>query len=101
MCPPTVRPGVWLKVSQIDGVRPSSVAAPSIWYAAVAAPHRKSAREGDRALRVEQADALAGCWVGHDLTAPSMIPPMIWRPNSDEHDNSGSVAIAVPAKICE
>ena len=25
------RPGVWLKVSQIDGVRPSSATAPSIW----------------------------------------------------------------------
>ena len=33
-------PGVWLKVSQIEGVRPSSAAAPSIWYAAVAAPQR-------------------------------------------------------------
>lgn len=35
-------PGVWLKVSQIDGVRPISRAPPSIWYAAVAVPHRKS-----------------------------------------------------------
>jgi hypothetical protein len=35
-------PGVWLKVSQIDGVRPSSRTAPSIWYADVAAPHRKA-----------------------------------------------------------
>ena len=32
------RPGVAAKVSQIEGPRPSSVAAPSIWYAAVAAP---------------------------------------------------------------
>src|SRR5450756_1058524 len=40
--PPSTRPGVWLKVSQMDGPRPSSVTAPSIWYDAVAAPHRKS-----------------------------------------------------------
>ncbi len=36
---PRVRPaGVWLKVSQIDGPRPSSLAAPSIWYAASPRP---------------------------------------------------------------
>src|SRR5690606_18315906 len=40
--PPAVRPGVWLKVSQMDGVRPSSRTAPSIWYAEVAAPQRKT-----------------------------------------------------------
>ncbi|CAM5603028.1 hypothetical protein STENM223S_02357 [Streptomyces tendae] len=40
--PPAVFPGVWLKVSQIEGVRPSSRTAPSIWYAEVAAPHRKA-----------------------------------------------------------
>src|ERR1700729_2439026 len=32
--------GVWLNVSQIDGPLPSASGAPSIWYAAVAAPHR-------------------------------------------------------------
>ena len=42
MSPFQVRPGVWLKVSQMEGPRPSSWAAPSIWYAAVAAPSRKS-----------------------------------------------------------
>jgi hypothetical protein len=31
-------PGVLLKVSQIDGVRPSSSNAPSTWYDAVADP---------------------------------------------------------------
>src|SRR5262245_14528753 len=36
-------PGVRLKVSQIDAVRPPSAAAPSIWYAAVAAPQTKPA----------------------------------------------------------
>src|ERR1700722_3970759 len=41
--PPRTLPGVWLNVSQIDGPRPSVVAAPSIWYAAVAAPQTKSA----------------------------------------------------------
>jgi hypothetical protein len=35
-------PGVWLKVSQIEGVRPSSRTAPSIWYAEVAEPQRKA-----------------------------------------------------------
>src|SRR6202042_1814593 len=35
-----VLPGVWLNVSQIDGPFPSASGAPSIWYAAVAAPHR-------------------------------------------------------------
>jgi len=34
-------PGVRLKVSQIDGSRPSSAAAPSTWYAAVADPNVK------------------------------------------------------------
>lgn len=40
--PPAVLPGVWLNVSQIEGVRPSSRTAPSIWYAEVAAPQRKA-----------------------------------------------------------
>ena len=39
--PPRTAPGVWLKVSQIDGPRPSSATAPSIWYAAVAVPNWK------------------------------------------------------------
>src|SRR3712207_3714105 len=33
-------PGVWEKVSQMEGPRPSSSTAPSIWYEAVAAPHK-------------------------------------------------------------
>src|SRR5579863_6237788 len=41
--PPRTLPGVWLKVSQTDGPRPSAVAPPSIWYAAVAAPQTKPA----------------------------------------------------------
>ena len=35
-------PGTRQNVSQIDGARPSSATAPSIWYAAVAAPQTKS-----------------------------------------------------------
>ena len=36
-----VLPGVCENVSQIDGPRPSSLAAPSIWYADAAKPHVK------------------------------------------------------------
>ena len=43
MSPSTTAPGTRQKVSQMEAVRPSSVAAPSIWYAAVAAPHRNPA----------------------------------------------------------
>jgi hypothetical protein len=39
--PPRTLPGVWLNVSQTDRPRPSSATAPSIWYAAVAAPQVK------------------------------------------------------------
>ena len=39
-------PGVWLKVSQIDGPRPSAWTAPSIWYEAVAVPQRKPGGKG-------------------------------------------------------
>ena len=39
--PPSVFPGVWLNTSQIDGLRPSSATAPSIWYEAVALPNTK------------------------------------------------------------
>ena len=54
---PRPRPGCSLKVSQMDGVRPSVAAAPSIWYAAVAAPQRKPS--GKRAPR-------SGCGAGLD-----------------------------------
>src|SRR5207302_8810536 len=39
--PSWILPGVWAKVSQMDGPRPSSWTAPSIWYAEVAVPQRK------------------------------------------------------------
>ena len=57
-------PGVWENVSQIDGVRPSSATAPSIWYDAVAAPHTKPS--GKRAERsgavVVCSDVPSVCW---------------------------------------
>ena len=46
--PPRTLPGVRLNVSQTEGPRPSASVAPSIWYAAVAAPHLKPCREGER-----------------------------------------------------
>ncbi len=45
--------GVCEKVSQIDGERPSSVTAPSIWYAAVAVPHRKSCGSAAKSMVTE------------------------------------------------
>jgi hypothetical protein len=36
-----MRPGSAANVSQIDGARPSSPVAPSIWYADVETPHMK------------------------------------------------------------
>ena len=54
-------PGVWENVSQIEGDRPSSEAAPSIWYAAVALPQRKP---GGKATTPALAAAAAGwLWV--------------------------------------
>ena len=41
MSPFETLPGVWLNVSQMLGLRPSSAAAPSIWYDAVAVPNVK------------------------------------------------------------
>src|SRR5690606_32420271 len=44
--PSRILPGVWVKVSQIDGERPSSSTAPSIWNADVATPHQNSFGNG-------------------------------------------------------
>src|SRR5918998_1417762 len=41
-------PGVWENVSQMEGPRPSSSTAPSIWYEAVAVPHKNPS--GNRAI---------------------------------------------------
>src|SRR5262245_28039296 len=41
-----ILPGVCAYVSQIDGPLPSSFHAPSIWYADVATPHKKSFGKG-------------------------------------------------------
>ena len=52
-------PGTRQKVSQIDGVRPSSSTAPSIWYADVATPQRKSGRQaGDQFRLPAEADVV-------------------------------------------
>src|SRR5680860_694559 len=50
--PPATLPGVWLKTSQMDAPRPSARTAPSIWYAAVAAPHRNGAGASTRTLSI-------------------------------------------------
>ena len=86
-------PGVWENVSQIEGDRPSSEAAPSIWYAAVAAPQRKP---GGKATAPGAAGA---AWLmgGHPLTAPCMIPATNCRPVATNRTSSGIVASAVPA----
>src|SRR6266508_5444642 len=52
-----MRSGWWLNVSQIDAPRPPSLTAPSIWYAAVAAPHRNPA--GNAGIAVSDAAAPA------------------------------------------
>src|SRR3712207_1048498 len=51
-------PGVWEKVSQIEGPRPSSSTAPSIWYEAVAVPHRNPS--GNRTIFSSLSVSLAG-----------------------------------------
>ena len=57
-------PGVWEKVSQIDGVRPSSATAPSIWYDAVATPQTKPSGK-----RADRSGAVAVC---------SAVPSVRW-----------------------
>ena len=49
--------GVWLKVSQIDGPRPPSCTAPSIWYDAMATP---SSKPGGSSRAVSAAVAVSG-----------------------------------------
>src|SRR3712207_9204181 len=51
-------PGVCEKVSQMEGPRPSSSTAPSIWYEAVAVPHKKPS--GNRTIFSSLSDALTG-----------------------------------------
>src|SRR4029453_10036800 len=41
-----------------------------------------------------------GVRVCHDFTAPSMIPPMIWRPNTTNTTSNGTVDSAVAANTC-
>src|SRR5689334_23642172 len=55
-------PGTSQKVSQIDGVRPSSAIAPSIWYDEVATPQRKSAgRPAIRSAAAPETDVVLIC----------------------------------------
>src|ERR1017187_6303318 len=63
--PPRTLPGVWLKVSHINGPFPTMSAAPSIWYAAVDAPQMSPGGKS----RGRQ----------HLLPFPSSGPPFWWR----------------------
>ncbi len=54
-----MRPGSWLKVSQIDRPPPSSATAPSIWKAAVAAPQMKPSGKRTQASGAGRVDAAA------------------------------------------
>src|SRR4051794_17702180 len=71
-------PGRWLKVSQMDGPRPSSVTAPSIWYAAVADPQMKF---GGRLDRSSTGRFSSGCSREDRvyLTAPAVRPATKYR----------------------
>ncbi len=91
-------PGVWLNVSQMDGVRPSSWIAPSIWYEAVATPHRKS---GGNVSRPASPATQVDLGAAHPFTAPSMIPPTIWRPSRMKTISTGTVPTSVAAMITE
>jgi hypothetical protein len=56
--PFSTAPGIVQKRSQIDSPRPSSRAAPSIWYDAVAAPKRKFAPKAPSPTAAEVAVAV-------------------------------------------
>src|SRR5215216_6357094 len=55
--PSEILPGVWEKVSQMLGPRPSSVTAPSIWYAAVAVPQTQSDGKPSMSLLLRSSNA--------------------------------------------
>ncbi len=75
----------------MEGERPSSWAAPSIWYDAVAAPQRKPGGKVTAAL-------VAVAWLGgHPLTAPCMMPATNCLPVTTNRTSSGTVASEVPA----
>src|SRR6266516_2425375 len=82
-----MRPGSWLNVSQIEGPRPSSSTAPSIWKEAVAAPQTKPSGKRSRAAAVDGAEAT----VPAELTRPSLGD----RPG----ETSGRMAGRVPADV--
>ena len=95
---PTTAPGTRQKVSQMDGVRPSSATAPSIWYDAVAAPQTKPAGKTEVGCGGAGPGRGPGGEVGHPLTAPCMMPATSWRPVRTKRTRSGSVASVVPAR---
>jgi hypothetical protein len=65
---------VWVKRSQIDGPRPSSFTAPSIWYDEVAVPHRNPFGKPEGAALVTPPGP---DWAGAD-------PVGIDMPNADQ-----------------
>ena len=58
---------------------------------------REGGRVGHGAGRGMPVATDAGQESGHPLTTPSMMPPMIWRPNRTKTTTSGSVPSSVPA----
>src|SRR6478735_5776362 len=76
--PPATAPVVRQYVSQIDGVRPSSATAPSIWYAEVATPNRKSRpKRSINSRSVDAADAVSMSATG---SPRSMLPTVMSGP---------------------
>ncbi len=68
-------------MSQIDGPRPSSRAAPSIWYEAVAAPKTKPGGKPGKPVVSGKSvmEAVSRCAVGAGhLTEPPVIPAAMY-----------------------
>jgi hypothetical protein len=70
--PFTTAPGMRANASQIESVRPSSCAAPSIWYAAVAAPNTNAGGKL-RAPGAESADVRATAGAPVAVSAPGVV----------------------------
>src|SRR5262245_36427212 len=86
LSPAATLPGVWLYVSQIDGERPSSATAPSIWYAAVAVPQRNPSGNARRSAVAgavagsTTVDVCAGCIVASAARSVMRERYARWRP---------------------
>ena len=103
MSPFTTAPGTRANASQMESVRPSSWAAPSIWYAAVAAPNTKPGGKA-RVARAERGcatDDVALAELGHPFTAPAMMPDTSCLPAKMNSSSSGMVASTTPASTIE